>query len=482
MDSSVAICCLWTKKEPIAQALAPSKYCVLGNLYSKDGINYLLRNVLAYPRIRKILLVGRDNTKSGEALVRLFEYGLGRDHRIIKDGTLIHAEIPDEAVNLVRENVKLIDNRNTVNREHIADIIETIRPTDSPFADAPQLFPYIVPQPEILPAETTGFVVRGRLVAEVWLKLVSLVMQFGKIDKTQHSVEQKELLDVVAVITDEDPLDIYCPRYLPCSKLSLEGKQSKKGVEQLPLPGMDVRPLSYYDSILSGTTLPDLSYTYGERLRNYGGVDQIGKMITELRNTRYSRRAVAVLWDPRQDPLSLNPPCLDLVQARIRDGHLFLTVYFRSHDIFRAWPENAFAMRKLQEYIATGVENVELGDLILVSHSAHIYEDCWENTLRILDSEYSRDVKHIQRDPRGNFAIHLEDGEIVVEHYGPDGAHLGTYYGRRARVLERQIAHLISVNEHALYVGRELAKAEIALRAGIGYKQDQHLSLQRVKL
>ena len=37
------------------------------------------------------------------------------------------------------------------------------------------------------------------------------------------------------------------------------------------------------------------------------------------------------------DASSPSPPCLVLVQARLRDGRLHLTAFFRSHDIYRAW-------------------------------------------------------------------------------------------------------------------------------------------------
>ncbi len=71
-----AICSLWMKQARLADFLSPDSYSVLGNLYSKDGINYLLRNVLAQPTLRAIILCGPDLTQSGAALANLMRDGI----------------------------------------------------------------------------------------------------------------------------------------------------------------------------------------------------------------------------------------------------------------------------------------------------------------------------------------------------------------------------------------------------------------------
>ena len=53
-------------EEGYCQKLLPrSLYSVIGNLYTTYGLNYLIRNVLANPRIRYIILPGPDLTGSG---------------------------------------------------------------------------------------------------------------------------------------------------------------------------------------------------------------------------------------------------------------------------------------------------------------------------------------------------------------------------------------------------------------------------------
>lgn len=42
----VGICTLWTPQDKIARRLQPNEYGRIGNLYSRDGINHIIRNVL----------------------------------------------------------------------------------------------------------------------------------------------------------------------------------------------------------------------------------------------------------------------------------------------------------------------------------------------------------------------------------------------------------------------------------------------------
>lgn len=119
---------------------------------------------------------------------------------------------------------------------------------------------------------------------------------------------------------------------------------------------------------------------------------------------------------------------------------------------------------------------------------------------RELDDQLSR--RFIALDPEGYFLIKLdrEAGELIAEHYGNgiDQRGLATdpetgeviscrgagprtpqmiYRGRSAKELgmaltEGEGPHPLSCLDHALYLGRELQKAEAALESGGDYVQD----------
>ncbi|MEY3462614.1 MAG: hypothetical protein RLZZ468_392 [Cyanobacteriota bacterium] len=119
---------------------------------------------------------------------------------------------------------------------------------------------------------------------------------------------------------------------------------------------------------------------------------------------------------------------------------------------------------------------------------------------RELDDQLSR--RFIALDPAGYFLIKLDRqaGELIAEHYGNgiDERGLATdpetgeviscrgagprtpqmiYRGRSAKELgmaltEGEGPHPLSCLDHALYLGRELQKAEAALESGGDYVQD----------
>ncbi|MCG8351642.1 MAG: thymidylate synthase [Chloroflexales bacterium] len=481
--SGVGLCLLWTPQERILPALSPGSYAVAGNLYSRDGISFLVRNVLARPTIRALVLCGKDMTGSGAALVALMLHGIDANHCVVGEGTRLHRELPREAIELFRRSVRLIDARDTTRPEAIAALLAYVPHHAEPFVPEALIFPYSEPALDTLPAESSGFVVHAPTVRSAHLALLWHVMSFGQRSGTQHSSDQRELLDVMTVVSDEPvaPDDCSYADWMPFSLESLGQRQAD---------GRFSRYLGQFlhtDHALSG-----VSYTYGDRLRAYGhgSVDQIAAMIDDLRRSRHSRRAVATVWNPEHDPHSSNPPCLNLVQARLCDDVLHVTAYFRSHDIYRAWAMNAFGLRALQGLLTEALQKVapvKPGDLVIISQSAHIYAHDWEVVNDVLAHHYRPANPRLVRDPRGSFVISLEPpdattdvgGAIVVRHYTPEGEHLQTLQGMSARELGRQLSPYISNVNHAIYLGQELQKAEIALRWGNpeAYRQDRELDV-----
>jgi dihydropteroate synthase len=120
-----------------------------------------------------------------------------------------------------------------------------------------------------------------------------------------------------------------------------------------------------------------------------------------------------------------------------------------------------------------------LGDLVVISQSAHIYADSWDAARAITrerEREYLKNPRLV-RDPRGSFAIRLEGYQIRVDHYAPEGKLLATFAGSTARALQRDLSFFVSRVDHAIYLGGELAKAEFALRHNLPYVQDRDLRL-----
>jgi len=98
--------------------------------------------------------------------------------------------------------------------------------------------------------------------------------------------------------------------------------------------------------------------------------------------------------------------------------------------------------------------------------------------------------KQIVFDKNGFFVIYLKDNVIVAEHY--ENVSKGTVLkvdtgklnmvitGTDSLVIGQTIIRegLISRTDHAIYIGRELMKAEIALLNGLNYEQCKDLILR----
>ena len=78
-------------------------------------------------------------------------------------------------------------------------------------------------------------------------------------------------------------------------------------------------------------------------------------------------------------------------------------------------------------------------------------------------------------DPNGHFIVSIdpEKGEIVVEHHSYDGFLLHEYRSPKAERLQHELAHDCALSDinHALYLGRQLARAEACLKTGQSFEE-----------
>lgn len=143
-------------------------------------------------------------------------------------------------------------------------------------------------------------------------------------------------------------------------------------------------------------------YTYPERLqhflgvKNYDSIDndlvdidwfnQIDQIIDRLYNNSGSNRAVAVLYNPGVDSIREDIPCLNWLQATIRDGKLDLHVMFRSNDLFGAFPSNMYFLTYLGLSIAERIDTLytTFNGIHYHSSSLHIYKSNFDDVERAL--------------------------------------------------------------------------------------------------
>ncbi|MFX0033266.1 MAG: thymidylate synthase [Candidatus Hodarchaeota archaeon] len=101
-------------------------------------------------------------------------------------------------------------------------------------------------------------------------------------------------------------------------------------------------------------------------------INQIEYIIQKLKEKPHSRRAQAITWRPLVDPFHVDPPCLQRIYMRVKDGKLLMQTTWRSRDLFRAWEANVNGMIRIQKLVADEL-GVELGHYLDFSNSLHIY-------------------------------------------------------------------------------------------------------------
>ncbi len=477
-EGSVGIITLWSKAKEIAKKLDTSKYCVIGQLFSAErGLDILIRNLLANPQITNLVITGVDFSKSGVVLTDFFEKGftLGKAETTEKPCWRVNSsyegyislDMPEQSLQKLRETISIV----RVPDISILDFStlkkpEKTRPKEIFMKQEESVKQYV--------GEYTGHIVRGKTIAEVWLKILDEIMKFGKVSGTHYDDQQKEIVDLLSIISDEDPYNLYIPEFLP--------QDEKHMREYIPRITKDM-PGGIHKN----------EYTYGSRMRSWFGDDQVKNAIAKLVREPNSRAVVISLWDPNKDLVIGGSPCLNHIWLRVneKESKLYMTCIFRSHDMFEGYPENAFGLRSLQEEIrkelveklkaANKPLDLKLGDLIILSQSAHIYDDCWETVNTILKKHLtSKYTSHLaDLDPRGNFVISVDFGssEIVIEHTSPTNLKIGEFRAKSSEELRNILTKekVISLIPHALDLGLELMKAEIALKLGLHYNQDKPL-------
>jgi thymidylate synthase len=129
------------------------------------------------------------------------------------------------------------------------------------------------------------------------------------------------------------------------------------------------------------------TYTYHQRLFAYEiegeKIDQINYMIDKLSRAGHSRRAQAITWNPKHDPPTYDPPCLQRVWCRILEddaGNLVLNMntHWRSRDAYKAAYMNVFALTDLERIMAERIgqkigKPVRVGRYVDLVDSFHIY-------------------------------------------------------------------------------------------------------------
>ena len=141
----------------------------------------------------------------------------------------------------------------------------------------------------------------------------------------------------------------------------------------------------------------DFVYTYPERLMNFITVNRFGEkvpinqidvIVERLKENKGTNRAVATLYNSGLDMDEEHIPCFNWMQALIRDDILYLSVMFRSNDIFHAFPSNMYFISYLGMIIVDKLRetypNLEFEGIYYQCSSCHYYIEFESEVLEVI--------------------------------------------------------------------------------------------------
>ena len=351
---------------------ALEKVISIGPLYTKNGINFIIANLFLNPQISHLVLLEDSDVHPRMCdSIREFLYFLETEDIRFQKKFQFSKENIHEFCEYFKNHVTVVFS------DRLNDTIEKL-PISSSWRDGVEEFSLeAVQAKQNLASEKIGFMVRASTVKEAWMRSLKLIGTYGNLKLSDYDEKQMELMDLSIIVREED--------------LNHPSMVGELGIteEELNL---------YANTLLSKDKPDDLQYTYGERLRNYSNVDQLQYLIETLQNKLYSRRAVAVLWNPAIETFVDEVPCIDLYQAIVQDNKLYMIAYLRANDVYNGFPRNIYGILKIQDVLCKAL-GLDKGYVNTVTGSAHVYERNFLDITPYVDGH----VSFCEEDERGYF-------------------------------------------------------------------------------
>jgi thymidylate synthase len=276
--------------------------------------------------------------------------------------------------------------------------------------------------------------IQGKTIPEAYERAIKEVWEKGAGIRTEYDHPgDPPSRDATAIITVEDPFAQ--PRF---HRSFADGLGGLSEYVMEVVHGAHDYWIKPREEVLKGVDSTDTrwTYTYHERLFRYRieelVVDQVDALIARLARTGHTRRAQAITWNPKLDPPTDDPPCLQRIWGRLvedEDGGLTfnMNTHWRSRDLFKAWFENVIAlttlMRKIAAEISARVSRpVAVGRYVDVCDSLHIYGSYF----RELEGDPERGIKSFfAKLESRSFEDRTWSSEFVRPHFIDDGVGKG---------------------------------------------------------
>jgi thymidylate synthase len=166
-----------------------------------------------------------------------------------------------------------------------------------------------------------------------------------------------------------------------------------------------------------------LGEVYGAQWRHWRGpggesIDQIARVVGQIRATPDSRRHIVTAWNPAEVDAMALPPCHALFQFFVLDGELSCQLYQRSADLFLGVPFN-IASYALLTCMMAQVCGLKPGDFVLTFGDLHLYDNHFEQA-RLQLSRRPRPLPRLALNPKIRELADFTCDDISLIGYDPE--------------------------------------------------------------
>ena len=226
--------------------------------------------------------------------------------------------------------------------------------------------------------------IEARDLPDAWFQLVYAILDKGykyKIDRGSYEGQYRLEFDYVTVRIKH-----------PGTRPLLPDIPASYGI---PNPVEEGYLEQYLPYLMTPDKQPEEDYTYGQRLAGFSwfvgkgyetreisyfhklSVNQIEEVIKMYKTQGFGTNQAAMSISMPSDILLGDPPCLRHIDTRIKDNKLHFFVYFRSWDLWNAFPANLGGIQLMKEYMSSEI-GVDDGEIIASSKGLHLYDYIWE--------------------------------------------------------------------------------------------------------
>ena len=169
----------------------------------------------------------------------------------------------------------------------------------------------------------------------------------------------------------------------------------------------------------------DLGRVYGAqwcdwRTSDGRGIDQIARVIEQIKKTPDSRRLIVTAWNPGEIEGMALPPCHALFQFYVCNGRLSCQLYQRSADLFLGVPFNIASYALLTMMVAQ-VCGLEPAEFIHTFGDLHLYANHVDQAREQLSRE-PRSLPRMQLNPEVKDIRGFQYEDFVLTQYDPHPA------------------------------------------------------------